>query len=335
MRTAMLKTKLIEVCYPDGIKPSEFDRFENYVRPALENLLRALGRDTSILKTLGPEESAALTTRIVELHAEYGPAWLSISRILAKEGMICSRDAVRKRFHEHVKQQKLKSGDDGGTPTLSSETKVAMSSVPEVRPPQQDIEEIPSSIQDTMSGSSEPRPEPDSSSAKSSLRALKIPHSEDDFILSERAKGRTFKAINESLLAMGVDCTEADVYARHRSAKCKRDTVAKGLLPHNAPTSREAAHRTPHNQSQQNDNPLRSQVAEVAPSSLQEGLQDVKSQTNSEREPLSNQDIIIKTMSEQGKPAIDIAAYLGRIVGGPWTPDAVRERLRVIRGATE
>jgi len=47
--------------------------------------------------------------------------------------------------------------------------------------------------------------------------APKIPHSEDEFILKERAGGKKFREIHESLQARGVDCKLDDVIWRHNS----------------------------------------------------------------------------------------------------------------------
>jgi len=47
--------------------------------------------------------------------------------------------------------------------------------------------------------------------------APKIPHSEDEFILEERAGGKKFREIHEALQARGVDCKLDDVIWRHNS----------------------------------------------------------------------------------------------------------------------
>jgi len=48
-------------------------------------------------------------------------------------------------------------------------------------------------------------------------RAPKIPHSEDDFILKERAGGKKFREIHEALQARGIECKLDDVIWRHSS----------------------------------------------------------------------------------------------------------------------
>jgi len=49
------------------------------------------------------------------------------------------------------------------------------------------------------------------------VRAPKIPHSEDDFILKERASGKKFREIHEALQARGIKCELDDVIWRHNS----------------------------------------------------------------------------------------------------------------------
>jgi len=48
-------------------------------------------------------------------------------------------------------------------------------------------------------------------------RAPKIPHSEDEFILKERASGKKFREIHEALQARGIECKLDDVIWRHNS----------------------------------------------------------------------------------------------------------------------
>jgi len=54
-------------------------------------------------------------------------------------------------------------------------------------------------------------------SRAAAVRDPKIPHSEDEFILKERAGGRKFREIHEALQARGVDCKQDDVIWRHNS----------------------------------------------------------------------------------------------------------------------
>jgi len=48
-------------------------------------------------------------------------------------------------------------------------------------------------------------------------QAPKIPHSEDEFILTERAGGKKFREIHEVLQARGIECKLDDVICRHNS----------------------------------------------------------------------------------------------------------------------
>ena len=52
-------------------------------------------------------------------------------------------------------------------------------------------------------------------SPAAAARAPKIPHSEDEFILTERAGGRKFREIHEALEARGIKCKLDDVITRH------------------------------------------------------------------------------------------------------------------------
>ena len=52
-------------------------------------------------------------------------------------------------------------------------------------------------------------------SSTAAARAPKIPHSEDEFILTERAVGRKFREIHEALEAKGIKCKLDDVITRH------------------------------------------------------------------------------------------------------------------------
>gem|GEM_PF-739902 len=54
-------------------------------------------------------------------------------------------------------------------------------------------------------------------SSVAAARALKIPHSEDEFILKERAGGKKFREIHEALQARGIECKLDDVIWRHNS----------------------------------------------------------------------------------------------------------------------
>ncbi len=54
-------------------------------------------------------------------------------------------------------------------------------------------------------------------SSTATARAPKIPHSEDDFILKERAGGKKFREIHEALEARGIKCKLDDVITRHYS----------------------------------------------------------------------------------------------------------------------
>jgi len=53
--------------------------------------------------------------------------------------------------------------------------------------------------------------------AAAAARAPKIPHSEDEFILTERAGGKKFRLIHGALRARGIKCKLDDVIARHHS----------------------------------------------------------------------------------------------------------------------
>jgi len=52
-------------------------------------------------------------------------------------------------------------------------------------------------------------------SPAAAARAPKIPHSEDEFILKERAGGKKFREIHEALQARGIKCKLDDVITRH------------------------------------------------------------------------------------------------------------------------
>ena len=52
-------------------------------------------------------------------------------------------------------------------------------------------------------------------SSTAAARSPKIPHSEDDFILKERAGGKKFREIHEALEARGIKCKLDDVITRH------------------------------------------------------------------------------------------------------------------------
>ena len=54
-------------------------------------------------------------------------------------------------------------------------------------------------------------------SRAATVRDLKIPHSEDEFILKERAGGKKFREIHEALQARGIECKQDDVIWRHNS----------------------------------------------------------------------------------------------------------------------
>ena len=54
-------------------------------------------------------------------------------------------------------------------------------------------------------------------SSDAAARAPKIPHSEDEFILKERAGGKKFREIHEALQARGIECELDDVIWRHNS----------------------------------------------------------------------------------------------------------------------
>jgi len=54
-------------------------------------------------------------------------------------------------------------------------------------------------------------------SSAATVRVPKIPHSEDEFILMERAGGRKFREIHEALEARGIKCKLDDVITRHYS----------------------------------------------------------------------------------------------------------------------
>jgi len=54
-------------------------------------------------------------------------------------------------------------------------------------------------------------------SSAAAVQAPKIPHSEDEFILTERAGGKKFREIHEALQARGIECELDDVIWRHNS----------------------------------------------------------------------------------------------------------------------
>jgi len=64
-------------------------------------------------------------------------------------------------------------------------------------------------------------------------RAPKIPHSEDEFILKERASGKKFREIHEALQARGIKCELDDVIWRHSSLlkKVQAGTEAESKVP--------------------------------------------------------------------------------------------------------
>ena len=58
---------------------------------------------------------------------------------------------------------------------------------------------------------------PEQVSSTAAARSPKIPHSEDDFILKERAGGKKFREIHEALEARDIKCKLVDVITRHYS----------------------------------------------------------------------------------------------------------------------
>jgi len=66
-------------------------------------------------------------------------------------------------------------------------------------------------------------------SSAAAVQAPKIPHSEDEFILKERAGGKKFREIHEALQARGIECKLDDVIWRHNSLLKKvQDGVEAG-----------------------------------------------------------------------------------------------------------
>jgi len=70
-------------------------------------------------------------------------------------------------------------------------------------------------------------------SSAAAARAPKIPHSEDEFILTERASGKKFREIHEALQTRGIKCELDDVIWRHNSLlkKVQAGTEAKAKAP--------------------------------------------------------------------------------------------------------
>lgn len=68
----------------------------------------------------------------------------------------------------------------------------------------------------------------ESKTVQAAKKLPKIPHGEDDFILSERAVGKKFREIHDSLAAKGITCTLDDVIARfHQVNGCRKQEEKK------------------------------------------------------------------------------------------------------------
>ena len=99
-------------------------------------------------------------------------------------------------------------------PSASSEVQQK----PKTAPCRQDLQET-KPVQSHEAQHLEPKAPQNSKqvSSAATVRVPKIPHSEDDFILKERAGGRKFREIHEALEARGIKCKLVDVITRHYS----------------------------------------------------------------------------------------------------------------------
>jgi len=90
---------------------------------------------------------------------------------------------------------------------------------PETAPCRQDLQET-KPVQSHEAQDLEPKAPQNSKQVSSTAAARapkipKIPHSEDEFILTERAGGKKFREIHEALEARGIKCKLVDVITRH------------------------------------------------------------------------------------------------------------------------
>ena len=131
------------------------------------------------------------------------------------------------------KEKGAKSAPDGtlrNIPAASTEVQQK----PETAPRQQELQEA-KPAQSHEAQDLEPKDMKNSKKVVPAavVQAPKIPHSEDEFILKERASGKKFREIHEALQARGIKCELDDVIWRHSSLlkKVQAGTEAESKIP--------------------------------------------------------------------------------------------------------
>jgi len=152
-----------------------------------------------------PDESRKITEKVVELRDTPGTdgkrrTWQAIA---IEVGNITPKAARLRywKYKHNQRAQELAIGEDASPNAEPSQPVVPIKA------------EIPAKETNVSTESRTPARSPP-----------RIPHSEDDFIDTQRALGMKFKDIHRILLDKGYNCTVDDVIARHQEIRKKRSS---------------------------------------------------------------------------------------------------------------
>ena len=239
---AILEAEIFRVLYPpDGRVPVEhLDRVPE-IRSYISAIIAlAAGKPVPMKSRQGTarnsEESQAITLRIVQLaETPKGDGSFRISVEVADDiGMIITPSDARHRYEVYqLKKSKDSPGGSVGQAGPGSVGNVSRDGKPaalrsaaeaDARPKIGPVPSPAASARGPKAQSEKPHvvenKTPHSSkqvSPAAAVRAPEIPHSENQFILIERASGKEFWEIHEALQARGIECSQDDVISRHNS----------------------------------------------------------------------------------------------------------------------
>ena len=237
---AILEAEIFRVLYPpDGRVPVEhLDRVPE-IRSYISAIIAlAAGKPLPMKSRQGTarnsEENQAITLRIVQLaETPKGDGSFRISVEVADDiGMIITPSDARHRYEVYqLKKSKDSLGGSVGqagpgpvanVPRNGKPAALRSAAEADARPKIGPVPSPTESARGPKAQSEKPHvvenKAPLNSKQVSPAAAVReIPHSENQFILIERASGKEFWEIHEALQARGIECSQDDVISRHNS----------------------------------------------------------------------------------------------------------------------
>jgi len=218
--------------FPGGLIPVERMDSLPAMRSHISALLALASGQARARRSISAEKSQAVTLQIIQLKEkpkEDGTqrTWREIAEII---DVGITGDSCHKRYRSWKLQQESLAGLRSAaepSPGMTAQAET-LRNVPEMSSKvQQKTETAPGRLElqearpEQSDDAQDLKPTAPQNSKQvvraAAVRTPKISHSEDEFILAERAGGKKFREIHETLQARGIKCKLDDVITRHYS----------------------------------------------------------------------------------------------------------------------